>query len=683
MSVSTSPRLSAPAPGPVPAADPGGRVPSAPVLAGACLLSTLLLLLSQGVRGWGWLALLGLTPVALVLEPGRLRRTWVLLGGLAALFTAATTWWVVLTGPGYLFAWMLLPVYAALLWGLAAVCCRAAGPRHARADAAPPWWGMLALPAAWALAELVARRAGLGVSWALVGQPLVDSPLLTETVAAAGPEALSFFAAGVAVAAALALRRAPVWATTLGVVQPVVFCVAGLVAGSFATDASPPPGRPFRVAVVQPNARQLEKWEIGRRAETLARVDRLIDSTEAGRPDLVALPETAMAGFVRFEDDLTAWVKSTVGRTGRSLLFGTLDRNDDGSSVSNAAVLITPYGTVTTYRKTRLVPLSERVPALGPLRPLLFLLRGGAGEFTPGQEYTLFQIHNRPVFGAAICFEDTFPDLVRGFALRGASALFVLVNTERFDGTGQTEAHLKRARLSALANGLPLVRCANTGVSCTVDAEGGRRRLGSRESAPRRTNWVPSVSQATVYRRFGDRLPAALYGSAVVFFCLAARGSTGPCAREPRRCRSFARDSASPGRGRGLTAARASVPSDGATWARPTRRFMRKYGDISRDSWVPAACVLAVAGWTAWVAAMALWGEPFDLPLPRAFARVLTVLVPALGVSFERRTRVAGRGPRPGSTAGTEPSAGGLAASASRSSPLGCGAAWLRGSTGS
>jgi apolipoprotein N-acyltransferase len=60
-----------------------------------------------------------------------------------------------------------------------------------------------------------------------------------------------------------------------------------------------------------------------------------------------------------------------VRRTRRSFLFGSLDRTEDRSQYFNVAILITPYGTVTIYRKMRLVPVGEYLPFPESLKPLL------------------------------------------------------------------------------------------------------------------------------------------------------------------------------------------------------------------------------------------------------------------------------------------------------------------------
>jgi hypothetical protein len=99
-------------------------------------------------------------------------------------------------------------------------------------------------------------------------------------------------------------------------------------------------------------------------------------------------------------------------------------------------------------------------------------LRGGPETFAPGTRPTLFRLQSGVSFGALICFEDIFPDLVRGSAGLGADFVFVLINTERFNESSAPVQRLRRAQLTAAAVGLPMVRVTNSRISAFIDARG-------------------------------------------------------------------------------------------------------------------------------------------------------------------------------------------------------------------
>ncbi len=299
-------------------------------------------------------------------------------------------------------------------------------------------------------------------------------------------------------------------------------------------------GRSLHVAVIQTNIPRALKWDPAERPAMLRKIDGLIDRTLADGPDVIALPETAVAGFVRFEDDLTAWVKGAVVRTRRPLLFGSLDRAEKPPfQLSNVAILITPYNTVTTYRKRRLLAVAEYLPRLGPLSGWLARLRGDEGALTPGEEATLFRLADGTTFGTLICYEDGSAELARECAAAGAEALFALGNAMEFQGTSQPLQQLRRARLTAVAVGLPLVRCSNGGVSCVLDASGRLRATLTDEPGAlpleegARVLRVPLGGGETVYRRCGDPLPLAAF-AALVVLAVAGRWLGELARREPR-----------------------------------------------------------------------------------------------------------------------------------------------------
>ena len=86
-------------------------------------------------------------------------------------------------------------------------------------------------------------------------------------------------------------------------------------------------------------------------------------------------------------------------------------------------------------------------------------------------------------FAAMICFESCFDRLSRHAARTGAEMLVNITNDGWFGFTAGPIQHAEMARLRAAETGLPLVRCANNGLSFITDARGAvldRAELGER-----------------------------------------------------------------------------------------------------------------------------------------------------------------------------------------------------------
>ncbi|MGH9661614.1 MAG: nitrilase-related carbon-nitrogen hydrolase, partial [Bryobacteraceae bacterium] len=91
-----------------------------------------------------------------------------------------------------------------------------------------------------------------------------------------------------------------------------------------------------------------------------------------------------------------------------------------------------------------------------------------------GTDLTLFPLSSlgRTLrFAVLICYEDVLPDLVTGFARRGADFLLVITN-EHFYHPREMDQHLDMAVLRAIETRRPLLRAANTGLTAAIDPTG-------------------------------------------------------------------------------------------------------------------------------------------------------------------------------------------------------------------
>jgi len=457
----------------------------------AALLSATLMGVAECQPGFGWLALAGMTPLCLTMRWDRFMTAWLSLATFGAALTAMTGQWIRLTAPG--FVWLLVAaiVYQAALAAIPAAGVWAIG-RRVEGRAA-----LLFLPVFWVAMELLERHAFFGISWALAGLPLADYAAFREAASIAGPEALSFAAVAVSIALALIARssgRVRLLATLQGAAILVAVLAFGYARGGSGSEAVT-----AKIAVVQPVIAQETRWDrTENRPPLLQRMNRLIDRAAAQSPRLIVLPEGSLPGLVHRERDLAEFVTGAVERTGRPLLFGSVVA-DDAGNFYNAAIRIGTDGTVDEYRKRKLVPFAERTPwPFGNTQP------DGWVKFTPGSDARLMPLNAATSFGVAMCLEDTYPDLARDAVGQGASFLIALVNTESFKETSQPLAHLRRAQLTAAAAGIPILRAANSGVSCSLDAHG--RILAqvpeNREAAEALP--VAILPVATLYGAVGD-----------------------------------------------------------------------------------------------------------------------------------------------------------------------------------
>jgi apolipoprotein N-acyltransferase len=174
-------------------------------------------------------------------------------------------------------------------------------------------------------------------------------------------------------------------------------------------------------------------------------------------------------------------------------------------SAYNSIYVIDPDGSIRgIYDKVHLVPFGEYLPFESLLEKLgLQNLTKQVGGFLSGDRRRAMEIPGAPKMLPLICYEAIFP----GAAVpRGERPgwLVNLTNDGWFGISSGPYQHFQQARILAVAEGLPLVRAANTGISAVVDPVGRIVKslpLGIEGVLDAR---LPRAIPPTVYVRFGD-----------------------------------------------------------------------------------------------------------------------------------------------------------------------------------
>src|SRR5213594_5026527 len=224
-----------------------------------------------------------------------------------------------------------------------------------------------------------------------------------------------------------------------------------------------------------------------------------------------------MPGPVLAEQESNKFVMDLAASAETDLLLGTID--EQNHDVYNAALLISDGGErMQVYRKVHLVPFGEYVPGRHRV-PLLARIVGDQvpGDFSAGRDYTVFELTNSDVQVAPlICFEDTIGELARRFVLPtdtnpGANLLVDITNDGWFLHSAGSHQHLANAIFRCIETRRPMVRAANTGVTCFVNEFGRVNQVLQDETGSTFIEGVltgavkvPSESEVTFYVRHGE-----------------------------------------------------------------------------------------------------------------------------------------------------------------------------------
>ena len=402
--------------------------------------------------------------------------------------------------PAGLFALLVVGGLAAVP-GAAAACYAALAPRLG-AVGAP-----LAFAAIWMLGEWV-RAAGLGVPWLLAAQTFARIPLAIQGADLGGTYAVGFVAAAVGAGLGIAVRRRQARALAM----PALLAAGALGYGAWRLTAPAPQAGTVRIGVVQASVPQRDRFQPGSAARNTARHIEATRALLGHQPlDLVVWSETAIDTDLDLTPSLRSSLEQLARETRVPLVTGA--PRSEGGRRTNSVVLIEPErGLAESYAKQVLVPWSEYDPALGGLlAPLIGPVTEGA-PYVAGQLPTVFRSGPIP-FATPVCFEITYPELIRRFRERGADLLVNLSNDAWFGPVGFPQMHLAHAIFRAVETRSWVVRGANTGISAAIDPAG---RVVAEIPAFREGTLVAEVWPA------GPRPPYARLGDAPVLAVLVA-----------------------------------------------------------------------------------------------------------------------------------------------------------------
>jgi len=425
------------------------------------ILSAILIILAFPNFNLSFLAFIGFIPLFFAIEDVFPRKAFLIFYISGFVFYLGTIYWLYhVTAIGL----VILCLYLALYFGVFGWILAAAGSRIR------PY--IFLIPFIWAIIEYIQAHLFTGFGWALLGYSQYKNIALIQIADFSGVFGVSYVIMMVNYAIYRALKKSFFEIVVAGMVLAVVI-------GYGVTKENNNERRgEIKVSVIQGNIPQELKWDPDSRDMIMEKYSALTKMASLDNPDLIVWPETSFPGFFEIDKDLTDRVLNLAKEIKIPILLGVNNEND--SLYFNSAVLVSRRGNpVARYDKIHLVPFGEYVPFSRRFPVLHKLVLGELGEFTPGNEFKIFKFvgdrHAYPLqtkFAVLICFEDIFPELARQFVKDGAKFLLVLTNDAWYGKSGAAYQHAASSVFRAIENRVPVVRCANTGVSCFIDSRG-------------------------------------------------------------------------------------------------------------------------------------------------------------------------------------------------------------------
>ena len=278
-------------------------------------------------------------------------------------------------------------------------------------------------------------------------------------------------------------------------------------------------------AAVQASVPQLERNNPSFEMDILEGYKTQTLTAIAMKPDLILWPESATPNPLLGHQYTWDLVRGLAAQHQGDFLLGTVHWAKEGDF--NSIALLTSGGTeAQLHHKMHLVPFGEYVP-LREEFPLLAKIVGELvpDDFDPGKSFTLLEMQAKPFkLGPLVCFEDTLGDLCRRFTELGAQAFVVVTNDGWFLESAGSLQHLHNALFRCAENKLPMIRAANTGVTCAIDRHGVVREV---LRDPAGSTFLPGIlfskisvpenPSPTFYARYGEIFSISCLVISIIF----------------------------------------------------------------------------------------------------------------------------------------------------------------------
>ena len=272
-----------------------------------------------------------------------------------------------------------------------------------------------------------------------------------------------------------------------------------------------PIGKEIKVALIQGNIPQDQKWLPQNRMQTLLFYKQMTENNWDA--DVIILPETAIPTYLfQVKESYLTPLSVQAKSHNTDVIVGIKTFDKENNIHFNSVVTLGNHEG--QYNKTHLLPFGEYLP-LQPLSGfVLNLLNIQLGSFASGgDEQKLLTAGGYP-FATSICYEDAFGDEVL-HSLPEATFLVNVTNDAWFGDSLEPYQHMQIAQMRSLETGRHMLRTTNTGVTAIVAPNGKIVKAAPLFRQFVLKGKITPMGGMTPYSRIGDTVILIFLG-----FCL-------------------------------------------------------------------------------------------------------------------------------------------------------------------
>ena len=356
-------------------------------------------------------------------------------------------------------------------------------------------------PLFWVTLEYLLTQTDLRFPWLLLGHGLAKFNLFIQGADIVGTNGLSLIATYINVLLFKSFfeKNSEEKFRLKPLLIAVFIFLCMIIYGIYKTSTFRISERKVKVGIVQPNLNPWDKWSTGNLSDLLNMYLTLSQKCVDEGAEVILWPETALPVYAfggtypMVENSIYNFLDTNHVSllTGMPDIIYDLNQNNipEDSKYSgpgnyyyrtyNAVLGLNPGSrNIQRYGKMKLVPLGERVPFVDQFAFLGDLLKWGVGitGWNIGKDTTVFKIKNEKIdtikVGGLVCYESVDPVFVTAFVQKGAELITVVTNDSWYGKSSGPYQHKDFAMLRAVENRRSVVRCANGGVSCIINAKG-------------------------------------------------------------------------------------------------------------------------------------------------------------------------------------------------------------------
>jgi len=392
----------------------------------------------------------------------------------------------------------------------------------------PKFDALWLFPMFWVTLEYLLSLTDLRFPWLLLGHGLAKFNLFIQGADIIGTNGLSLAVAyiNVLIYKSFFEKKSEEKINWKPSVVAIAIFLCLLIYGIYKVSSFKISDRTVKVGIVQPDLNPWDKWETGNLAQLTNQYLALSKQCVDEGAEVILWPETALPVYA-FGGTYQV-VENTIFKfldSNRvSLLTGMPDiiyhydlnnlpedskyskQGDYYYATYNAVLGLNPgLREVQRYGKMKLVPLGEKVPFEDQFTFLGDIFKWGVGitGWNIGKDTTVFKIYNDKLdtikVGGLVCYESVDPVFVTAFVQKGAEMITVVTNDSWYGKSSGPYQHKDFAMLRAVENRRSVVRCANGGVSCIINAKGDILAETEMFSTTTLVGEVPLQNEETFY----------------------------------------------------------------------------------------------------------------------------------------------------------------------------------------